>query len=220
MKKYIILLIILIHIYPIISTSNNLNSLTMSYGWDTVYIFSNNSGLVVIDFLSANVGYVSRGRHLIKTTNSGNDWNLFNYANTTIANIISLSFINDSTGFCITYAYGNPFRCYKTIDGGLNWNELHISDTINTFHKVYFVDSFYGYILSSGSVFKSSDGGSTWAKDQNPVLLSGFKNDIQFANQVVGYINGTLEIYRTIDQCETWSKLSFVPLFIDNYTGF
>ncbi|HBX53489.1 MAG TPA: hypothetical protein DEH02_20710 [Bacteroidales bacterium] len=218
MKKYIILIVPFITLFSLLSYSNNIFNFTISYGWDTVYELPGNSSFVYLSFPTENTGYVSMGRKMAKTTNRGDDWLL--YDNTTIANIISLSFINDSTGFCITYAYGNPFRCYKTIDGGLNWNELHISDTINTFHKVYFVDSFYGYILSSGSVFKSSDGGSTWAKDQNPVLLSGFKNDIQFANQVVGYINGTLEIYRTIDQCETWSKLSFVPLFIDNYTGF
>ncbi|HBX53490.1 MAG TPA: hypothetical protein DEH02_20715 [Bacteroidales bacterium] len=206
MKKYIILLIILIHIYPIISTSNNLNSLTMSYGWDTVYIFSNNSGLVVIDFLSANVGYVSRGRHLIKTTNSGNDWNLFNYANTTIANIISLSFINDSTGFCTTYAYGNPFRCYKTIDGGLNWNELHISDTINTINKVYFVDSLNGYVIYSGYyVFKTNDGGNTWALDNNLTYNYSFKVDIKFVDNNVGYITNYKSVYKTIDAGLTWS---------------
>lgn len=67
------------------------------------------------------------------------------------------SFPSASVGF----AASDTSLIYKTSDGGLSWDELHILDN-GICQGLEFFDEQNGMCLMSGKVYVTNDGGSTW----------------------------------------------------------
>lgn len=98
---------------------------------------------------------------------------------------------------------------WKTIDGGLNWNQLD-STNVNNFNSVQkIVVSQTGRIIAAtnNGIFISDDGGTSWN-----VKTPGFASDLEIASDGViwagkgrtGTIGG---LYKSINNGDSWTKI-------------
>jgi hypothetical protein len=181
-----------------------------------------------IDFLSSNIGYSSVGintisykgetfsNKLAKTTDGGKNWS-------TINNNIPVRFINfidEKTGFGFT----ENQTLEKTDDGGLSWqptgflNGKYIYSMNIISSKVMFLitgaknQSLYGSCFDQ--VFRTEDGGQSWAKINLPSPeIAFYTDDFSWLSSQEGYtfycgnaqgdLNKTL--YYTNNGGKTWS---------------
>jgi ELWxxDGT repeat protein len=93
----------------------------------------------------------------------------------------------------------------KTTDGGNTWKPLNISvpypETVTT---GVFLNASTGFYTDYHDVYKSIDGGNTWAlknSDQNTVI----QTPLVFYNTSLGFYSNGQTLYRTTDGGETWS---------------
>ncbi len=124
-----------------------------------ISMFDINSGLILID-----------SNNLIKTSNGGNNWFHFNELNN-ISYPISLTFINQNTGFLLSHTNvwrGTQLR--RTSNGGLDW-EIMIDDDSFELNHISFPDMITGYGAGSKNfgqngyrlkLFKTTNSGITW----------------------------------------------------------
>ena len=84
----------------------------------------------------------------------------FQQVSGTTANLNSVYFINDSTGFAV----GDSGVILKTNNGGLNWLSLNIGTSIYLY-SVFFTDQNTGY-TAGPSLFKTTDAGTTWSANE------------------------------------------------------
>jgi hypothetical protein len=83
-------------------------------------------------------------------------------ADTIVANISGISFIDDSHGWICTYHpfFGDFSAVLETTDGGQTWTE-HTAPQSG--HDIYMIDSDTGYFGAyNGMVFKTTDGAKSW----------------------------------------------------------
>ena len=115
-----------------------------------------------------------------------------------------LYFVNDSTGFLLTYHRGAnaPNLLVKTNDYGITWNTVFSSPTYNA--KDYcFPTKDTGYLVLNDSAYKTTDGGISW----NKLVVPGSSyRCIQFANGLIGYIGGMGGyLIKTVNGGTTWT---------------
>jgi photosystem II stability/assembly factor-like uncharacterized protein len=85
----------------------------------------------------------------------------------TTRNLVSVSFINENTGWIGAWKYGDTSSVLKTTNGGDTWVNLVNSYSINQAFKIHFVNSLTGWAcgdFSSGKIMKSITGGLTVVK--------------------------------------------------------
>ncbi|MDX9906533.1 MAG: YCF48-related protein [Bacteroidales bacterium] len=83
-------------------------------------------------------------------------------ADTLIANISGISFLDDNHGWICTYHPfdGEPSAVLETTDGGQTWTE-HSAPYAG--HDIHMIDEMHGYFGAiNGFVYKTSDGAETW----------------------------------------------------------
>ncbi len=156
---------------------------------------------------------------IMKTTDSGRNWQAiaYKYATNTggvqLANFSDVHFVTNS----IAYAVGTGGVMAKSADGGITWNPVTTPLTAlgRNINGLHFLNKDTGYIggaaLNTGNttnvndapkVYFTYNGGVTWDSlvtpfrpQQNNVTLSGFNNSeihrIHFVNDSVGYVSGS-----------------------------
>ena len=154
--------------------------------WTTYY--SPMLSFQLLPFTSALTGYFAEGSQLEgvasgimgKTIDGGNTWNLLNYP---FADIISVSFVNDNTGYVsMVTSSGNisqshsGSRLIKTTDGGNTWQIIvdnPIDDNGIAYYNLHFTTETKGFCTNNG-ISHSNDGGKTWQKESSIIasLLS------------------------------------------------
>jgi len=184
------------------------------YGWYSQSSSTTNM-LTSVDFVNVNTGwaagYGSNYGVVIKTTNSGNNWQVI--ANISNLCIYDIDFINEQTG----WVCGNDFlmdpRIFRTTNGGNNWTVQNVpANDAWYFSTVKFVNSNLGFCGGqSGQILKTTNLGVNWAA--YPVL-STYDDlmDIFFINSNTGWISGGREtgcIYKTTNSGVNWSGYHF-----------
>jgi photosystem II stability/assembly factor-like uncharacterized protein len=139
--------------------------------WTTQY-----SGIYFCDvmFLNDTLGWAcgfTFGYSKVAKTINGQTW--VSYTIPTYRILTSIDFVSPDIGFVV----GENGEIYKSIDGGVTWVSL-ANDTIGTndLYKVDFVDSLNGWIISSGKIFRTRDGGNTWCTERILPYSSGANN--------------------------------------------
>jgi photosystem II stability/assembly factor-like uncharacterized protein len=101
-------------------------------------------------------------------------------------------------------------NCYKTNDGGANWEIVSNVTTqdFNGFYKMQFLDTLNGFCGAPNELLKTTDGGKTWITSfkviENNVNIHTFIIP-QFFDVNNGYFMSNNGIYKTTNGGKDWS---------------
>ena len=138
---------------------------------------------------------------VFKTTDGGISWiQQFNYGTENPGRIF---FINKDTGWT---SNGSGRKLYKTINCGLNWNQIYTSSF--PIQSLFFLNGQKGWMrggpnTNTNGASYTTDGGYTWISSTGE--NTGF--DVKFVNDSIGYAGGGFEplrITKSTDGGKTW----------------
>jgi len=157
-------------------------------------------------FMNINTGFVGGVFRLIKTTNGGLNWSVFNIGYS--SRIDAIRFINDNIGYAAEVIQGNLF---KTTNGGDNWFIQNINNS-NFLYSMDFINSSTGCIVGSqGTIIKTTDGGENWS-DYYSIVTNRNLRSISFVNQNTGFVCGESGIaLKTTNSGQNWNKMNTIP---------
>lgn len=152
-----------------------------------------------IFFFGSQVGFILGSSEVFKTTDGGISWVTITGFQAQF--LRKIEFVNINRGWVLTKSAGGNYRTYITQDGGLTWNLYPIQ-----FTAITFLDSFVGYSISEGLLYKTTDAGENW----NLVTVGGdivfsWLTNIIFPDEKHGWAWNWNEVYKTIDSGITWS---------------
>jgi photosystem II stability/assembly factor-like uncharacterized protein len=118
--------------------------------------------------------------------------------------VSSLGFFNNDVGIICSRQ-----GIYRTIDGGINWNEVvdlyDWNGAKTSFYDIFFIDSLSGWATSKGDLYKTTDGGNNWSTQRisnNNLFRIGF-----FGNGDTGLVTEYPNIlHKTYNSGTTWQK--------------
>lgn len=182
-------------------------------------------GAKQIEFLG-NTGFIVGVDGLvIKTTDGGVTWSTLD---TGIANDLnSISFIDGNT-----LVLGGENSIQITTDGGSTWQSMDttLPGYQETMLTSYFQSIMIGHSVgSSGRIYKTTDGGTSWTTTQPVGAFRPTVGVIQFISETLGYASGkSMELYRTTDAGDTWTEVNtgiaydsyYAIYFIDENNGY
>lgn len=183
-----------------------------------------------IYFQNKNIGYATgdRGR-IIKTTDGGNTWTPHSI---TYNDFSQIDFINKDLGYALQ---GNNF--YKTIDSGSTWNNLGPPLKNEKTSRFDFINENLGYALvggtigtsgTTGSVYKTINGGISWTKLNNGnEIINEDLSSINFINDDIGYVSGGFnqkKVMKTTNGGFTWTQVKSILYgeiqFVNDLVGY
>ena len=176
------------------------------------------------DLISKSQGWILVGNSLYWTDNHGKTWSEISPALPATAAVHSANFINSQTGWVVWSEAGTDGRLtlqiVRTSDRGKNWDStiiqtLAVDDPAVNLEKVSmdWVDARNGWVsikqrtglnFSSGTLFRTEDGGQTWMRLDLPM-----GEPVHFVNNLNGWMTGGPagdQIFNTQDGGKTWEK--------------
>ena len=174
-----------------------------------------NKQLNVIEFASANVGFIGGNDSLLlKTTNGGVSWDSLSFTGVTFGlggeAIVNLKFVSESIGYMTVGPYSGS---YKTTDGGLTWSLITFTGTMCYNQGMYFFSEDNGAIGGSGCfqgehIEMMSAGVLTVPTINTPSwTASDIVLDIDFEGANFGLAVSESRIVRTTDGGATWDTI-------------
>lgn len=169
-----------------------------------------NSILTSVDFLNNEIGYVTGGNKVFKTTNGGDSWVISFTASGTVffENIV---IIDDNK----IIAVGKDFDAERSLiirseNGGGNWETINISNSA-FLKSVFFISTNIGYCSGGGgTILKSVDSGKSWQELDTGTGIN--LQSIYFVNEMVGVaVGGTpisAVILKTQDGGNSWNEVN------------
>jgi photosystem II stability/assembly factor-like uncharacterized protein len=176
--------------------------------------------IITYDVLTASLGWAlvvsTAGADsqywVFRTTDAAKHWQLQlkgQFART-LGITLSIQFFDQTHGFV---AVGYPIALYRTVDGGLHWVPVALSDAEAAF--VNFSDSRHGWLLVStpGSpdhpphLFATADAGDSWQQLPNPPPDS---IRMAFRSPSEGWLwttsSGPSHLYSSVDAGQSWQS--------------
>lgn len=199
MKK-IILLILAFAVFPIANAQDWQTSITFTPGQtiSDIYRFDENTIYAVSSL------YNGSGLNIKKTIDNGTTWTEQN-TNTTEASFRAIG----SNGTSV-FMVGNDGKLI-TNNGTDTWSTIPLG--ISTpLRDIYFVNENVGFLTSDDAIiFKTTDGGTTWA-NLNPTISGvGTIANIYFLNENKGFVCGFNYLQLSEDGGQTWE-------YVDGFT--
>jgi len=148
---------------------------------------------------------------IIRTTNSGDSWEIQNSTVQTF--IMDIFFVDKNIGWALTLKDEFPFTSVilKTTNGGDEWQADSFPDSSKLIRTIFFFDSLNGF--AGGSyIARTTNGGNSWMEaDIDSNMISGFPvYRFNFYNQQFGYAcGGRIDVagvvWRTTNSGLNWS---------------
>lgn len=164
-------------------------------GWDSSYIGFTDC-INDFYFINSATGWTATNQGLLKTTNTGINWNMQYSLN----DFECVYFINENTG----WAGGYWTKFVKTTNGGLNWFDQILPIYQQQYvTSTFFFDANTGFTIAASILCKTTNGGNNWtinSQINDDLIKITFKGD---KGWMLGY-NGTTWI--TSNRGETWLK--------------
>lgn len=194
-------------------------------------------------FINDSTGWIAQGYDMYKTTDAGETWqHLSTLPVGGTGYIRSIEFLNDQVGFYGTIAdNNNQAKIYKTIDGGLSFNEV-TSVLLDPDDGMCGMAHYGNTIIAVGTwssftphFYKSTDAGLNWEQKDLSTFGQGLVDCHMFDqnNYVVCGTSSSLNhafIARTSDGGDTWQQVAYCStpgisymwkmFFLDNGVGF
>ncbi|MBW7873744.1 MAG: T9SS type A sorting domain-containing protein [Ignavibacteria bacterium] len=165
--------------------------------WEPTTSSPSSLDLTKVQFISETVGFVNvklKGK-IFKTTNGGNSWSLFAESSSGFVNDFVMT--GENNGFYITQGKGFG-RITNGIPGETSPFEDYQIPTV-----VDFFNASIGIVAGSGYAFRTTDGGSTWEKDNGSfdIIPSAVK---YFTASKITAVTGGGGIYVSTDNGVSW----------------
>jgi len=209
MNKFILILFMSFGIHSVCFSQN---------GWFWQNPLPNGNTLNSVKFINTQIGFaVGNSGTILKTTNAGEDWTMYNSNFTN--DIQSLAFPNTN----IVFAVGTDGLLIKTMNSGASWETISIG-TSDSLNAVYFFNSNIGYIVGNrGKIFITINGGDNWFEQVSGTTSK--LNNVYFLNPDKGFICGDYKLLRTTNGGNNWSVSEYGSIFnsisfISDNTGF
>ena len=191
------------------------------------YSVGNNTYTMLSVFALPGTGEVWSGSEfgglILHSTNSGTNWTK-QQTNASFA-FNDFSMINSMTGYTVG---GTPFFtptgfCYKTTNGGANWNSLTIPSPNTPRFSVDFVNSTTGWMFGGtynvvGLISKTTNGGANWVSQtttpvHNSVIFDGDMYDANTGYCIGGYTfaSSTMNLFKTTNGGSNWNLVYTFP---------
>ena len=199
-----------------------------SGGWQQQFMpFLSNKLLADIIFLDSLTGYAVTGansastdtNYIIKTTNSGDNWNIvFSH----IYDFDRIQFLNKDTGYA-----SNSGEIFRSTNAGLNWNSVFVPPNFGLYDMFAIsYDTIWISFSSIGGIYiyRTTNAGVTWTYQ----LLGSSLDRIYFFNNRIGFCGSggnPVVFYKTTNSGDNWINITgergFRNInFIDSLTGF
>ena len=215
-------------IYVTVNYHNLYKSSDHGNSWDSVpppngYSFSS----LALSSSDSNILYISctSPNQIYKTTDRADTWTLLPFqiiGDNPINNIVVDPYAANIV-YASVYSYGGPpGGIYKTIDGGLNWEEKNNGLTNNDW-DIYSIainsrNTNEIYIGTGGEInmFRSTNGSEAWTRFDNGLPQSGHTNSVTidtFYNRVyIGRSNGIyiFDKMTSVDEVSYERKIDFI----------
>ncbi len=132
----------------------------------------------------------------------------------------------------VAWASGSNATVLRTVDGGLTWTKLKVTDEILDFRDIDAIDEQTAYTLSIGNgpasrIYKTTDAGKSWALQFKSDDPKAFLDAMSFwdANHGIVFgdsVNGQLYIMTTENGGQTWSRVppDTLPPALENEGAF
>ncbi len=155
--------------------------------------------VAAMSFLDADTGWVSKYNEfkVYRTYNGGLSWATFNTNSQEIFKLIDFVHINEG------YAVTELGKVYRSTNSGESW---HFTNSTVTFQKkLKMFQNGKGWLIGNG-IWRTEDGGFNWIQQ-----FTGDFVDAHFFNKdkgwVIGKVNETNVLLRTIDGGNNWSEV-------------
>jgi hypothetical protein len=112
-----------------------------------------NTNLTSVSFSNTRTGFITSGNKILKTTNGGFDWIVFDSSFTYALD--KIQFVNQSTGYVVS---PDAARIYKTTDLATTWNDIGLGKTFCFVDEIHGWSNYYGYM----GIQYTIDGGASW----------------------------------------------------------
>jgi len=190
--------------------------------WITIPGIRGSITCINIDPLNPNTIYAgtswsTTSKSLIKSTDGGNSWESIDIANINpFVDSIAIDPTNSNNIYVAT-----DKGLYKSSDGGNSWqlinngskNQVVRSVAIDpkNSNTLYIGASNSASYPTSGSLYKSTDGGNTWVDVGSKISSSSFMTyailvDISNSNTI--YAGTSIGLYKSTDSGSTWNKIA------------
>lgn len=128
---------------------------------------------------------------ILMTEDAGETWTERYLSPTPGTNAWKISFPTRDTGYVAVQGAAYSGTVLKTVDGGLSWRELKVSDE-EGFSGIGFVTANHGWAAGIRGTYETTDGGATWTLRSD---AGSSINRIRFLEPGLGYAAGAT-VYR------------------------
>ncbi len=167
-----------------------------------------------IYFLNTQTGYVVGDSGLFSITfDAGEHWNTSYLSPAESIVLSSVCFTSMLTGYVGGRSDIQEGIIYKTVDGGITWEETFTPESLfdRDYKRIVFPTPDIGYALTRGMCIKTIDGGDHWFVTDTALVSSGnmfsLLEDAYFFSADTGYIVGWYNGFNgyTVNGGENWT---------------
>ncbi|MCK5136979.1 MAG: T9SS type A sorting domain-containing protein [Bacteroidales bacterium] len=161
---------------------------------------------------------VGRNGVIVSTTDGGQNWTT--QMSGVTDELRAIFFIDSDTGWAVGGSLNRAI--IKTTDGGAEWNDV----TITTFratimYDIAFADANTGWLITGDSIYMSTDGGTTWMKEQYVTAVEGplAHRSIAVTSDSTAFVAGRRKYIGSSKTAEVFHRRPENAPYLWSYTG-